>query len=101
MTQRRLYHRRAECHPDRPYEANGMCKSCYQAERRALAGERPAPRGRCPGCGRDDVVLLPPTTRAPWRRKAHAVRGDLQQPGTMRCRYPTTLNPDEIPTEDT
>lgn len=60
-------------------------------------------RGCCPGCGRTDVVLLPPRLAdrrppKPWRRKEHAVQGDIGTRGAVRCRYPTELTPDEIST---
>jgi len=63
--------------------------------------------GRCPGCQRDVPLLRPRAERhrggtpaRPWRRKDHAISGDLGQPGTIRCRYPATLDTPEIPTED-
>lgn len=60
----------------------------------------PAPRGHCPRCGRDDVVLLRPTATKPWRRKAHAMVGDLsREGGAVRCRGELVLTPDEIPKE--
>ena len=63
----------------------------------------PALRGTCPGCTRSDVIVLPPTQGGgrhlpkPWRRRAHAVWGDLAAIGAERCRYPLTLTPEEIP----
>jgi hypothetical protein len=62
--------------------------------------------GRCPGCGNTVPLLRPrPATGRfphprPWRRKDHAIRGDLGAPGAVRCRYPGTLSSPEIPTED-
>jgi len=89
--------RRARCHPDRRHHARGLCHPCWNIVMRARTGSTSQRRGRCPGCGRDDVVLLAPTTRSPWRRKAHAVRGNLGRAGAMRCRYPVELTPEEIP----
>lgn len=63
--------------------------------------------GHCPGCGRDDVPVLAPRRtpdrrgRAlPWRRKQHALAGDLGKLGAKRCRYPVTLTVQEIPEHD-
>jgi hypothetical protein len=62
----------------------------------------------CPGCGRAVPVLepRPPGGRRParpWRRRAHAVTGDLgggyqgrRSTPPVRCRYPLTLSADEI-----
>jgi hypothetical protein len=84
------------CHPDRDHHARDLCHPCWNVVMRAINGSTPLPRTSCPGCGRDDVVLLAPTTRSSWRRKQHAVRGNLGQAGAMRCRYPAALTPDEI-----
>lgn len=61
----------------------------------------------CPGCGRR-VQVLPPReadgkrVAMGWRRKAHTATGrsfGASQPGP-RCRYPTAMNPDDIPQEE-
>jgi hypothetical protein len=92
---------RPVCHPDRPHYQNDLCRGCYDIVA-AAAGQDITPRVYCPGCGRDDVVLLHPTAAGygraakPWRRKAHAIHGSLGGHHTgIRCRYPATLTADE------
>lgn len=61
--------RSANCHPDRPHQARGLCASCYQTAWKAENPERFASRPRRPAtCHPDKFVLARDLCSSCYRR---------------------------------